>query len=137
MSGGVGRITRLLAEAQDGRKEALDEVMELVYRDLRRIAARQLARRRGPDGSPLSLEPPELVNEAFIKLIKQRNHYDNRGHFFAIASRIMFRVLLDHQRRRGREKRGRHPVRLSLSQIDGETARQPNGNGRIGKIAET
>lgn len=121
MSDGMGRITQLLAEAQDGKKEALDEVMDLVYRDLRRIAAKQLARRPGSDGA-LALQPTELVHESFLKLVKQRKHYDSRGHFFAIASRVMMRVLLDHYRQAKREKRGGGSVKVSLSQAEAEIA---------------
>jgi RNA polymerase sigma-70 factor, ECF subfamily len=117
-SDGTGRITRLLAEAQGGRAEALDEVMSLVYTDLRRIADRRLRRY----GQGISLQPTELVHEGFLRLIKQRQEYDSRGHFFAIASRVMLRVLLDHHRDRRRLKRGGRQVRVSLSDVDGQLA---------------
>lgn len=103
-------ITRLLNEAQDGREGALDEVMELVYGRLRALAAAQYRRR----GKSPTLQPTELVHEAFLKLVKQRNRYDSRGHFFAIASKVMLRVLLDQQRARGRLKRGGEHLRVTL-----------------------
>ena len=118
-----GEITRLLAEAHEGRAAALDEVVGLVYDDLRRIAAKQLRRRQ--QGAPVSLEPTELVSEAYLKLIKQRKRYDSRGHFFAIATRVMLRVLMDHHRAKGRAKRGGDWIRLSLSKADGALAREP------------
>lgn len=125
MDDAVGEITQLLAEAQRGRAGALDEVVSLVYDDLRRIAQKQIARRRQGGDRAVSLEASELVSEAYLKLIKQRNHYDNRGHFFAIATRVMLRVLMDHHRARGRDKRGGDRVRLSLSKVDQELAREP------------
>lgn len=111
-------ITRLLHEAQSGRAEALDEVMELVYDDLHAIAASRLARRSRRRGKPsATLQPTELVNEAFLRLIKQRNRYDNRGQFFAIASQAMLRVLLDHDRAHRRDKRGGDRLQVSLSEV--------------------
>jgi RNA polymerase sigma-70 factor, ECF subfamily len=118
MSDGTGRITRLLAEAQRGRADALDEVMTLVYEDLRRIAERRLRRH----GQGISLQPTELVHEGFLRLVKQRQKYDSRGHFFAIATRVMLRVLLDHHRDKRRLKRGGRQVRISLSDVEGQLA---------------
>ena len=110
----VTEITRLLNEAQGGREQALDDVMELVYRRLRAIAASQLRRRAALAGE-LSLQPTDLVHEAFLRLIKQRKQYDNRGQFFAIASRVMMRVLVDEYRARAREKRGGDALRVTLT----------------------
>ena len=120
---GTGEITQLLAAAHGGHAAALNEVMELVYDDLRRIAAKQLSKRQ--PGAPVSLEPTELVSEAYLKLIKQRKRYDSRGHFFAIATRVMLRVLMDHHRAKGRAKRGGDWLRVSLSKADGALAREP------------
>lgn len=116
-------ITRLLNEAQEGRDGALDEVMELVYARLRALAERQF-RRRGR-GSDSTLQPTELVHETFLKLVKQRNRYDNRGHFFAIASKVMLRVLLDQQRSRGRAKRGGDQFRVTLTGAVEPAPREP------------
>ena len=122
MADGTGRITRLLAEAQAGRAEALDEVMTLVYTDLRRIADRRLRRH----GHGVSLQPTELVHEGFLRLIKQRQTYDSRGHFFAIATRVMLRVLLDHHRDKRRVKRGGHQVRVSLADVEAQLSEPPD-----------
>jgi RNA polymerase sigma factor (TIGR02999 family) len=121
MSDRAANITRLLAEAYEGRESALDEVMRLVYRDLHRIAEKQLRRR----GHRLSLETTELVSETFLKLVKQRKRYDSRGHFFAIATGVMIRVLLDHHRKKGRAKRGGQLVRVALSGAEKDLARDP------------
>ena len=110
----VSEITRLLNDAQAGREGALDDVMELVYRRLRALAASQLRRRAALAGG-VSLQPTDLVHEAFLRLVKQRKQYDNRGQFFAIASRVMMRVLVDEYRARGRVKRGGDAVRVTLT----------------------
>ncbi len=110
------RITALLGEAQDGRPEALQEVVSLVYPELlRRAQAQVRTYYRGGAPSP-TLEPAALVSEAYLRLIKQRARFDNRGHFFAIVSQLMLRVLLDHERAQGRRKRGGDYVRVSLSE---------------------
>ena len=112
----MDRITTLLGEAQDGRPEALQEVMSLVYPELLRRAQAQLrGYYRGGTPNP-TLEPAALVSEAYLRIIRQRARYDNRGHFFAIASQLMLRVLLDHERAQGRRKRGGDFVRVSLSE---------------------
>lgn len=110
-------ITRLLEEASAGRREALDEVLAVVYSDLQRVAARQLEKHYRADPRHLTLEPSALVNETYLKLIKQRTRFDNRGHFFAIATTVMLRVLLDYQRSRSRAKRGGGQVHVSLAEI--------------------
>ena len=83
----------------------MDELMETVYEDLERIAGRHLRERFGRGLPGVTLEPAALVNESFLRIIRQRSRYDNRGHFFAIATKVMLRVLTDYQRRRGAEKR--------------------------------
>ena len=90
--------------------------MQEVYADLERIAARHLARVYGQGLPGLTLEPAALVNESFFKLAEQRRAYTNREHFFAIATRVMIRVLKDDQKRRRAGKRGgdRRPVTLLL-----------------------
>ena len=108
-------ITRLLAEAYEGREGALDQVMELCYAELRRIAGGQMRRRYGSGAEQLTMEPTALVNEAFLRLIKQRKRYDSRGHFFAIATKVMLRVLMDYDRQRRSAKRGGDHVQVSLS----------------------
>jgi RNA polymerase sigma-70 factor (ECF subfamily) len=107
------RITELLRKWQGGKREALDEVMPLVYDELRTIAARHLARER-PDRM---LQATALVNEAYMKLVDQRRvDWQNRAHFFAIAARLMRRILLDDARRRQRQKRGAGKADVSVDE---------------------
>ncbi len=97
--------------------------MRLVYDDLRRLAARQLQDR---PGTP-TLQPTALANETYLRLIKQRRRFDNRGHFFAIATRVMLRVLLDHRRAGDAGKRGGGLVRVTLTGL-AEPAVDPTGD---------
>jgi RNA polymerase sigma-70 factor (ECF subfamily) len=105
-----GRVTELLRAWNRGSREALDELVPVVYTELRRLARRQLARER-PDHT---LEPAALANEAFLRIAGyQRVGWQDRAHFFAIAARIMRRILVDHARRRRARKRGASPTRVS------------------------
>ena len=116
-----GHITQLLRAIDEGSNGAMDKLMEAVYADLERVAQRHMDQAFGPGLAGVTLEPAALVNESFMKLIKQRNAYDNRGQFFAIATKVMLRVLVDYQRRRSAAKRGGDRQRITL-QLDG----QPN-----------
>jgi RNA polymerase sigma factor (TIGR02999 family) len=93
-------ITLLLRQMEAGQAGALDQLMRVVYDDLERMAASHLRRQFGERMGQLTLEPAALVNESFLRLIKQRKAYDNRGQFFAIATKVMLRVLMDYRRRR-------------------------------------
>src|SRR5512145_3260106 len=96
-------ITQLLRDWQGGNRDALDRLVPLVYDELHMIAARYLSGER-PGGT---LQTTALVNEAYLKLVDQhRVDWQNRAHFFAIAARIMRRILIDDARRRLREKHG-------------------------------
>ena len=108
-------ITRLLKDLQDGRGGAMDDLMKSVYDDLRRVAERHMTERFGRGLPGVTMEPSALVNESFLKIIKQRNAYDNRGQFFAIATKVMLRVLVDYQRTRAAAKRGGQHQRITLS----------------------
>ncbi len=109
-----GDITVLLEEARAGRAGALDELMDRVYSDLERIALKHLSRRFGENARTVTLEPAALVNESFLRLIKQRKSYDNRGQFFAIATKLMLRVLVDYQRQQLAARRGGNLKRINL-----------------------
>jgi len=112
--GQPGDITVLIEEAHAGREGALDELMLRVYSDLERIAIKHLSRRLGANARTATLEPAALVNESFLRLIKQRKSYDNRGQFFAIATKLMLRVLVDYQRQQMAQRRGGNLKRISL-----------------------
>jgi RNA polymerase sigma-70 factor (ECF subfamily) len=107
-------ITQLLQDWQRGDREALDRLMPLVYDELHLIASRHLARER-PERT---LQTTALVNEAYMKLVDQRKvDWQNRGHFFALAARLMRRIVLDDARRRRREKRGGDAARVPIDDV--------------------
>jgi len=109
-----GLITRLLKEWRSGDEKALAELVPLVYRDLRRLAGSYLQRERAGH----TLETRDLIQEAFLRLIdQQRVDWQSRAHFFAVASRMMRRILVDHARRRSRARHGGGQV-IGLSRVD-------------------
>jgi RNA polymerase sigma factor (TIGR02999 family) len=96
-------VTLLLHRLREGDQGALDELMPLVYGELRRIA-RSFMRRQQPGHT---LQPTALVNEAFIKLFQDTEpNIADRAHFLALMSRVMRQILIDHARARGTAKRG-------------------------------
>jgi len=106
-------ITQLLLESRDGNKEALDRLMPLVYDELRRLAKSYMRRER-PDNT---LQPTALVNEAYLKLIDQREvRWQNRAHFFGIAAQLMRRILVDRARSHNASKRGGDGERVPLNE---------------------
>ena len=121
------QITELLHAADEGEPGALDELMRVVYDDLERVAAAHMRRQLGDRANQITMEPAALVNESFMKLIRQRTRYDNRGHFFAIATRVMLRVLMDYCRARTAKKRGGGETHITLSFDDGKIARADAG----------
>jgi RNA polymerase sigma factor (TIGR02999 family) len=97
-----GEVTMLLHEWTAGKPGALDELFELVYPQLRRIAG---ALFRGERQENI-LQPTGVVNELFLKLIRQRSlRFEDREHFYSLSARLMRRVLLDQARHQGRQKR--------------------------------
>ncbi len=127
-----GDITILLREMEGGRAGALDELMELVYRDLEGIALSHLRLRFGQRANVVTMEPAALVNETFLRLIKQRKTYDNRGQFFAVATKVMLRVLVDYQRQRLAARRGGGRKRITLF-LDGRPS-PTRGPGKATQI---
>jgi RNA polymerase sigma-70 factor (ECF subfamily) len=106
-------VTRLLQELGNGKAAALDELLPLVQAELRRQAARYLRRERRNH----TLQPTALVNEAFLRLVEQRDvRWQNRAHFFGIAAQAMRRILVDHARTQGRTKRGGGAPRVTLDE---------------------
>jgi RNA polymerase sigma factor (TIGR02999 family) len=106
-----GEVTALLRRWQTGQHDALDDLLSLVYRELKALARTQLKRER----SGHTLQPTALVHEAFLRLVDQRRvDWRDRGHFYAIAAQAMRRVLVDHARRRLAQKRGAGPDLVAL-----------------------
>jgi len=97
------QVTTLLIDLANGDRAAMDDLMPLVYGELRQLARRQMAHER--DGH--LLQPTALVNEAFIRLVDIRQiQWRGREHFLAIAARLMRRILVEHARARAYRKRG-------------------------------
>jgi RNA polymerase sigma factor (TIGR02999 family) len=120
-----GDVTRLLHNWSDGDKEALNQLVPLIYRELRSLAAAYLRRERRDH----TLQPTALVHEAFLRLIGQ-THIDcrNRAQFFGIAANLMRQILVNHARRHGAAKRaGGNRVTLD----DAIVVTQPRADGLI------
>src|SRR5215813_12294891 len=98
-----GEVTRLLQAWSDGDASALEQLSQLVYAELHRIARRYMGRER-PDHT---LETTALINEAYLRLIDQQSvQWQDRAHFFAVSAQIMRNILVDHARRYQANKRG-------------------------------
>src|SRR5215831_14039002 len=106
-----GEVTRLLIAWNAGDHSAVERLMPLVYAELRAIAERHFRRERAGH----TLQPTAVVHEAYFRLVDQtRVTWKNRGHFFAVASQAMRRILVDHARARETEKRGGGGRRVTL-----------------------
>jgi RNA polymerase sigma factor (TIGR02999 family) len=106
-------ITQLLVEWSRGDQAALEQLMPLVYDELRRLA-RSYLRRERPDHT---LQPTALVHEAYLRLIEQHSvNWQNRAHFFGLASQMMRRILVNHALARAADKRGGPAQKLSLDE---------------------
>jgi RNA polymerase sigma factor (TIGR02999 family) len=108
-------VTRLLGQWRQGSVEAEEKLLEVVQAELRRLAANYLRRERAGH----TLQPTAVVNEAYLRLMPQREvRWENRAHFFGIAAKMMRRVLVDHARRKRAGKReGFSGNPVSLSQV--------------------
>jgi RNA polymerase sigma factor (TIGR02999 family) len=118
-----GDVTALLNAWSEGNRQALDELIPLVYESLRRLAHRELRRER-PGGT---LGTTALVNEAYLRLVDQtRARLTCRGHFLGLAAQMMRRVLVDEARRRQAHKRGSGRPRIALDDAP-EPSVSPDG----------
>jgi RNA polymerase sigma factor (TIGR02999 family) len=103
----------LLDKWSSGNQSALDELYPLVYDELHRLASRYMSRERKGH----TLQTTALINEAYVRLVDQRNvHWANRSHFFAISAQIMRRILIDHARSHAYAKRGGGQQKVSLDE---------------------
>lgn len=106
-------VTQLLEDWSNGDKAALDKLTPLVYDELRRLAHHYISRER-PNHT---LQTTALVNEAYLRLVNQRDvHWQNRVHFFAVSAQVMRHILVDHARGHARTKRGGDFQQISLDQ---------------------
>jgi len=118
----ASEVTRLLRAWTDGHAAAGDALMDAVYGELRKMARGYLRRER--DGH--SLPPTALVHEAYLKLVDQQHvRWQNRAHFFAIAARVMRRILVDHARGHASAKRGGGGTTFTL--LDSDARLDPPG----------
>jgi len=115
-------VTQLLVDWSKGDQKALDQLMPLVYSELRRLASNFLRRER--EGH--TLQPTALVNEAYLKLIDQKNaRWQNRAQFFGVSAQLMRRILVDHARAHQAGKRGgSDQQRLSITSA-GQLSEKP------------
>lgn len=115
-------ITQMLSDIASGRPAAAEELLKCVYENLRAIAASRMAGERPGH----TLQATALVNEAYMRLVGDGQvAWRDRGHFYAAAAEAMRRILVDHARRRGAEKRGGERQRLPLSVCDLATMDDP------------
>ena len=103
---------QLLRASQSGQKEALDQLIPLVYEQLRLIASRQLSREKPGH----TLHPTALAHEVYLKLVGADVSFADQAHFFAIASRLVRRILIDHAKTHSRGKRGGGAARVTLDE---------------------
>src|SRR5258708_421745 len=113
MASSPGSITRLLVDWGEGDVTALDRLVPLVHRELRRLAGYYMRRQRADH----TLQTSALINEAYLRLIDYKNmRWESRTHFYAIAAQAMRRILVDHARSRGYQKRGGGALKVSFDE---------------------
>ncbi len=105
-------VTRLLRQWGSGDRAALDELMPLVYAQLRRLAAGCL----GSEGRQHTLRATALVHEAFLRLVDSDVTFNDRVHFYAVAARVLRHILVDHAKAARRQKRGGGAVKVELDE---------------------
>ena len=114
MTSPPNEVTRMLVAWSNGDEAARDQLMPLVYDELHRLAKQYMNRERPGH----TLQTSALVNEAFLRLVDQRDvHWQNRAHFFGIAAQMMRRILVDYARNRRYAKRGGDARQVSLDEV--------------------
>jgi RNA polymerase sigma factor (TIGR02999 family) len=110
----VNEVTRILSAVEQGDPHAAEQLLPIVYDELRKLAAANLAREKPGQ----TLQPTALVHEAYVRLVDQDKEqpWDNRGHFFAAAAEAMRRILVENARRKKSIKRGGHLKRVELDE---------------------
>jgi len=112
----VPDVTRILSEIEQGDPRAAEELLPLVYHELRKLASAKLLHERPGQ----TLQPTALVHEAYIRLVDGQavNHWNSRGHFFAAAAEAMRRILIEQARGKASLKRGGDLERVDLEAIE-------------------
>jgi RNA polymerase sigma factor (TIGR02999 family) len=116
-------VTRILSQINDGDPSAAEQLLPLVYEELRKLAAAKMAQEKPGQ----TLQATALVHEAYIRLVdtEKVQHWDSRGHFFVAAAEAMRRILVEGARRKLRVKRGGHLEQCSLDGIEIATPDKP------------
>ena len=107
-------VPRILDAIQQGDSHAAEELLPLVYQELRRLAAHKMA----SEAPGQTLQPTALVHDAWVKLAGSNQQWNGRGHFFAAAAESMRRILIDRARKRNRSKHGAGLERVNLDSVD-------------------
>jgi RNA polymerase sigma factor (TIGR02999 family) len=122
--GAAPDVTSLLKKLAGGNQQAAGELIPVIYEELHRLATRHLRRERQNH----TLQTTALVHEAYLKLVAQRDaDWQNRNHFFAVASNIMRRILVDYARQHLRAKRGGGHTKTSLEEVALVSPNRPDG----------
>ena len=119
-------VTRILSAIEQGDPRAAEQLLPLVYDELRKLAARRLAREK----PGLTLQATALVHEAYLRLVggRREDGWDNRGHFFAAAAEAMRRILVENARRKRREKHGGGRLRVDLDEAPWSAGCRPRNS---------
>jgi RNA polymerase sigma factor (TIGR02999 family) len=107
-------VTRMLDRVQRGDPKASEELLPLVYDELRKLAAHKMAH----EAAGQTLQPTALVHEAWLKLAGSQQDWKHRGHFFGAAAEAMRRILIDRARKRKRERHGGQLTRVNLDNVE-------------------
>jgi RNA polymerase sigma factor (TIGR02999 family) len=112
----MSTVTRILSAIEEGDPQATEQLLPLVYAELRKLAARRLAREKPGQ----TLQPTALVHEAYLRLVdvNEDQHWAGRRHFLTAAAEAMRRILIDNARRKKTEKHGGNRARIDLSQAE-------------------
>ena len=117
-------VTHILFQIEQGDPSAAEQLLPLVYDELRKLAAARLANEK----SGQTLQATALVHEAYLRLVdaERVQHWNSRGHFFGAAAEAMRRILLNRARDKGRQKRGGHLRRIDLENVEGVALETPH-----------
>ena len=120
----MSEVTRILSAIEQGDPQAAEQLLPLVYDELRKLAAAKVAQEKPGQ----TLQATALVHEAYIRLVdvEKAQHWKSRGHFFAAAAQAMRRIVIDSARRKASLKRGGNFQRAALDQIEIATSEQPD-----------
>jgi RNA polymerase sigma factor (TIGR02999 family) len=120
----MSEVTRILSAIEQGEPHAAEQLLPLVYDELRRLAAQKLAHEKPGQ----TLDATALVHEAYLRLVdvEQAQHWNSRGHLFAAAAEAMRRILIENARRKARAKHGGDWQRVDFEELDVTTGVSPN-----------